>query len=210
VTFVSEMLAALLPESISTELRTLSAAELVRRYELVLFLLVELPRGENALLAPLERLVTTRPKRRARIPTDGLTTLQVPAYPRPKVDPGPEDQTELLARLESRAWFALPLLKRTDEGPQEKLFVGRSDQNDVVLKDRSVSSRHAYFESNEDGSLSLTDVGSTNGTRVNGQSLTQDVSRWLQPMDHIQFGQISTFTCIPAVLRSVIRARSTA
>jgi pSer/pThr/pTyr-binding forkhead associated (FHA) protein len=51
---------------------------------------------------------------------------------------------------------------------QERMSVGRGDDNNIVIPDGSVSSRHA--EITFDGkSWTLTDVGSTNGTKVGGE-----------------------------------------
>ena len=51
------------------------------------------------------------------------------------------------------------------------LTVGRSPQNDIVIDDKNVSSNHARFKiiNNE---IILEDVGSTNGTYVNGEKIT--------------------------------------
>lgn len=50
---------------------------------------------------------------------------------------------------------------------QERVRIGRSDDNDIVVPDGSVSSHHA--EASFDGaSWILTDTGSTNGTKVGG------------------------------------------
>ncbi|MDA2988906.1 MAG: trypsin-like peptidase domain-containing protein [Actinomycetota bacterium] len=51
---------------------------------------------------------------------------------------------------------------------------GRAPDNDVVLDDDTVSSHHATLESTPQG-LSLTDLGSTNGTFVNGTRVQQAV-----------------------------------
>lgn len=51
---------------------------------------------------------------------------------------------------------------------QEHLSVGRSDDNNIVIPDGSVSSRHAEI-SFDGSSWVLTDTGSTNGTKVGGQ-----------------------------------------
>ena len=51
------------------------------------------------------------------------------------------------------------------------LTVGRSPQNDIVIDNKNVSSSHARFKilNNE---IILEDVGSTNGTYVNGEKIT--------------------------------------
>ena len=48
------------------------------------------------------------------------------------------------------------------------LTIGRSAECDVSLDDTYLSSRHARF-SNDEGDLSIEDLGSTNGTYVNEQ-----------------------------------------
>ena len=49
----------------------------------------------------------------------------------------------------------------------EPLVIGRLPECDVVLNDSNVSRRHAEIRRSGDG-VFLTDLGSTNGTRVNG------------------------------------------
>src|SRR5262245_28113613 len=55
---------------------------------------------------------------------------------------------------------------------KEKTFIGRSPGNDIVLPDaeKRVSSKHARVDRTS-GSLHLTDLGSTNGTTVNGRKI---------------------------------------
>jgi len=47
-------------------------------------------------------------------------------------------------------------------------MIGRAPDNDFVLSDPLVSAHHARIEWNDDGVL-ITDLGSTNGTFVEGQ-----------------------------------------
>jgi pSer/pThr/pTyr-binding forkhead associated (FHA) protein len=56
--------------------------------------------------------------------------------------------------------------------------------------DRSVSRRHAEV-SYDKGLLSLRDVGSTNGTTVNGQRLAHQVDQLLKDGDEVAFGSVS-------------------
>jgi hypothetical protein len=66
------------------------------------------------------------------------------------------------------------------------LTVGRSEQNDVDLRgDDFASAQHARFDPRRDG-VWLTDVGSTNGTFVNGARLERP--RRLAPGDVIRIG----------------------
>jgi hypothetical protein len=67
------------------------------------------------------------------------------------------------------------------------LRVGRSDDNDLAVDgDEYASSHHARFEPRRDG-VYVEDVGSTNGTFVNGIRLTQE--RRLAPGDVVRIGE---------------------
>jgi len=67
------------------------------------------------------------------------------------------------------------------------LTVGRGRNNDVALpEDDYASSRHARFEPRRDG-VYVEDIGSTNGTFVNGIRLTRD--RRLIPGDVVRVGE---------------------
>jgi pSer/pThr/pTyr-binding forkhead associated (FHA) protein len=54
------------------------------------------------------------------------------------------------------------------------LRIGRATDSDLVLRDGRVSRQHARLHG-RDGVLVLTDLGSTNGTRVNGQRIREVV-----------------------------------
>jgi len=62
--------------------------------------------------------------------------------------------------------------------------IGRLPDCDVVLKDRGASRRHAQIKG-KDGIYTLTDLGSTNGTRLNGQPVQ---TRTLEDGDRITIG----------------------
>jgi len=53
----------------------------------------------------------------------------------------------------------------------QEILVGRARECGLVLADMMVSSRHARLTRQADGRYVLEDLGSTNGTRVNGQPL---------------------------------------
>jgi len=56
----------------------------------------------------------------------------------------------------------------------EPLVIGRLPECDVVLNDSNVSRRHAELRRSGDG-VFLTDLGSTNGTRVNGTPVREQI-----------------------------------
>ncbi len=59
--------------------------------------------------------------------------------------------------------------------------------NNIVLKDRFCSAVHAEIM-NEEAALTLTDLGSTNGTYVNGIKLAPAANHPLVPGDEISLG----------------------
>jgi pSer/pThr/pTyr-binding forkhead associated (FHA) protein len=63
--------------------------------------------------------------------------------------------------------------------------VGRAPESDVFLDDVTVSRKHAQIVRRADGSFSVSDVGSLNGTYVNGEQV--DETR-LATGDEVQIG----------------------
>src|SRR5437763_15858231 len=81
-----------------------------------------------------------------------------------------------------------PLKGRTWESA-ELLRVGRLDTLEIVLDDNSVSRYHAELRATERG-WRVRDLGSTNGTRLNGVRLGN--GQWpLRAKDLLQFGEVS-------------------
>lgn len=66
--------------------------------------------------------------------------------------------------------------------------IGRAEYNDVVIGDPSVSTMHAKLQRRE-AIWILTDLGSTNGTFVEGERLTGEIP--LSPGTTIRFGDVS-------------------
>jgi adenylate cyclase len=65
--------------------------------------------------------------------------------------------------------------------------VGRGDDNNFVLPDRWISRNHAMFQGTDNGQFYLIDLGSRNGTFVNGRRVSVPVI--LSDGDLITFGQ---------------------
>jgi len=66
------------------------------------------------------------------------------------------------------------------------LTLGRSPDNDLVIEDVRISRHHGRFQTRH-GTLVYTDLGSTNGTRVNGIRVDEIV---LGPGDRLQVGDV--------------------
>ena len=70
---------------------------------------------------------------------------------------------------------------------KKEIEVGKAPHNDVVLNDQTVSNTHAVILA-RDGGYGIVDLGSRNGTFVNGERLG-DHARTLRHGDAIQLGQ---------------------
>lgn len=69
-----------------------------------------------------------------------------------------------------------------------RLLIGREQSCDIVLPDINASRTHAELRFEPQGVWSITDLGSTNGTHVNGQEIT---SQTLRPGDRLTIGMTS-------------------
>ncbi len=74
------------------------------------------------------------------------------------------------------------------EFTEELITIGRAPSNMVVIEDPSVSSRHAQLERSGE-TYRVKDLGSTNGTRVNGQPAADTLLRF---EDRIRFGGVES------------------
>jgi hypothetical protein len=104
---------------------------------------------------------------------------------------------KLQALFSTRPHFLLPLRKRAGEGSADRLVVGRSTANDVVLRHPSVSKVHATLEWDEAGIHYVSDEGSTNNTQLDGRVLAPTEPATFGPGDVIRFGDVETFVCMP-------------
>jgi pSer/pThr/pTyr-binding forkhead associated (FHA) protein len=66
--------------------------------------------------------------------------------------------------------------------------IGRADYNDVVIAEPSVSTTHAKLQCRDDVWV-LTDLGSTNGTYVEGEPVTGETA--LTPGSTLRFGEVA-------------------
>ena len=74
---------------------------------------------------------------------------------------------------------------------EDEITVGRVADNTLQIDDASVSSHHAVLRLHGEHYI-LTDIGSTNGTRLNGSDIEPDAEHPLKPGDTIRFGYIQT------------------
>jgi pSer/pThr/pTyr-binding forkhead associated (FHA) protein len=72
---------------------------------------------------------------------------------------------------------------------EEIVTIGRAPDNTLIIDDASVSSHHARISPGGEAYI-LTDLGSTNGTKINGQACTEDADYQLNAGDKIRLGKL--------------------
>lgn len=97
---------------------------------------------------------------------------------------------------ESRALASLAVQKGPSAGrelpiTQPVVEIGKGSQSDVVIEDDSVSTAHARLEY-ERGAWRIIDLGSTNGTFVEGVRLAPEVPTPLTYGSTVRFGGVQT------------------
>ena len=80
------------------------------------------------------------------------------------------------------------MLMFTSLSPGEEMVVGRDDGAGLMLSDASVSRQHAMVTCDPNGEVTVQDLGSTNGTCVNGHTVHRAL---LRPGDHLEIGAVS-------------------
>jgi ABC-type multidrug transport system ATPase subunit len=100
---------------------------------------------------------------------------------------------DLLPSVDRRPTARMPL-------PAKAMRIGRVPDNDLVLSDLNVSRHHAELRKSQTGSYEIVDLGSHNGTFVNGQKVT---SQMLGEQDIVSIGN-STFRLKGGELRQYV------
>jgi hypothetical protein len=89
--------------------------------------------------------------------------------------------------LRIRHWV-IPIKKPSGVPGQDRIFLGRSETNDICVPHRTVSKLHAYFV-RDGASWCVVDTGSANGTKVNGKRLPGREQVGLEEGDTIAIGR---------------------
>jgi hypothetical protein len=162
------------------------------------FLLVRLddPSGELQAGLSMTSAATGSAGRAAKGDGLGFYTVQQGQSDRPGSGQTPSLRPKLNIQLLQRRILNSPhyiveLRKRDKESTfANRISVGRARNQDVVLRQGSVSKSHAWFETDENGALMVADAGSKNGTRVRGQLLDVRVPSRIQEGDVVEFGTV--------------------
>jgi hypothetical protein len=192
------------PREIAVRARTVSEEAFVKEMDgWLLFLRVDDPAGETAQVLQRGALG----ERTAMIPSIGFrTTMRIGDEPlvRPPVPFGP---TQLELRLITGPHVAVPIHKRAGSGKDfiERVSVGRATNNDIVIRDDSVSKVHAWFARGEEGNIYIADAGSRNKTMVNGVPIPLQSPEEVKAGDAIRFGAMESILCSAKVYWQAVR-----
>jgi len=117
-----------------------------------------------------------------------------PKTPAAPAAPAPKAPAPAAARASAAGGPLAKFLVRSGQHKGQRLYVkvpivniGRADYNDMQIPDDSVSSQHAKLTRRE-GVWVLSDLGSTNGTLVDGERIAEDTP--LAPGAFVRFGDV--------------------
>ena len=102
-------------------------------------------------------------------------------------------------RTESGAWIEPVDGRRI--GIEGTCSIGRAPSNQVVLAHEKVSRRHAVIHAQEQNEFWLVDLGSSNGTYLNGRRVTQSIQ--LHDADRIEIGPFCLMFGQPEAARTM-------
>jgi pSer/pThr/pTyr-binding forkhead associated (FHA) protein/uncharacterized protein YegL len=125
-----------------------------------------------------------QPEPRAAVPT------AIPTPVPPPVSPPTPTSSPVSSPVSKPTRWKLngdPILEITSPA---KLTLGRVADNNLVIDDANVSSHHAIVEATQD-TLNVTDLGSTNGTKLNGAALEANKMVNAKAGDTLEFGDRS-------------------
>jgi FHA domain len=91
------------------------------------------------------------------------------------------------------ASFAISLKAKAFEiraQSESRITVGRTHDNALMIENSSVSSVHAAFTSSANGMIYISDLGSSNGTFVNGVQIVMGEKTIVKTGDRIKLGDI--------------------
>ncbi len=95
-----------------------------------------------------------------------------------------------MEEVRNHTYFLVHTLQGNQEfplGDKNYWTIGRNQENDIVIRDYSISRNHAILQRTETGDFLLIDLGSSNGTFINGRRVS--IPATLKSADRIMFGK---------------------
>jgi len=117
------------------------------------------------------------------------------------------DEEALVGIVEKTSHYVAAIRKRSraDAADPGRIMVGRAHDCDIVLSSQTVSKLHAWIEVSDNGTHWVTDKGSRNGTRVNGQRIAVDQPAALDAGDRVEFGLVRAVFCPVTIFWRALR-----
>ena len=136
----------------------------------------------------------------------GKERLHAPQRPgRTLLTDEPDDHTD----LPPSKYLVFPV-RKTERSLIARFYsVGQTRNNDIVIRDVSVSKSHAFFEDDGNGGFILQDARSTNGSYVNGKRVPRSgmgLPVAVRTGDLIRFGSVELSFIDARSFRDLIRA----
>ena len=103
-----------------------------------------------------------------------LGPVEVDIFENPRLKAGSLEVTALVREGELPVIVSGPDGTRLTLSEGQTLIIGRLPECDITVNDASISRRHAHITRHGD-EVSITDLGSTNGTSVNGSKIQRSV-----------------------------------
>jgi hypothetical protein len=140
--------------------------------------------------------------------SDGATKVMPVAKPSVDIKVGKTGEMDVVPSSQASAFDILlgrtgVVTARQFELKKNKLTIGRSPFNDIIIKSDSVSASHAELERGK-GRWVLRDIGSSNGVSVNGEHGGQGDEFDLSISDQILIGDVVLQLCSPHTIDEML------
>jgi hypothetical protein len=198
------------PKELIASARTRLLADFVRSCESAFMLIVLLQEGDSELSSGLtvsnassadndglafrtaSRELNTSGGRDLSATMGGDVVIRRRESPRSSRPFSEQTSERLPISLARTSCHVVPICKRSEVSFLHHVSLGRARNHDIVLRHRSVSKFHAWFESTPNG-LIVKDCDSRNHTFVNDERVGDRAE--VRPGDTVKFGSVETRVC---------------
>lgn len=110
----------------------------------------------------------------------------------PKSGPPVPSSTKMSTRLQlyPDRYELVPVQKRGESPWQDRILIGRALNNDIILREPSVSKSHAHLAQESDGTWIVHAKKTVNGTFVDGRFVDAGATGVIRPGSTLQFGNV--------------------